>query len=358
MKINNNKVLKITFYSVIVLLLCIATIFFKSVIKHFVFALIFSFLFNPLVNLIENLGIKRIFAVIIFFVIFFLNVFLLGSILIPKISEQVNSFSMTYISFLNNADEEILQLQYMQNILKIWEDIKGIAPFIDFESVNEKIIEQSRVFIDSLPTRIAHFLQNFFKLFTYMLAIPICSFFLLKDKALLKSKFYALVPNKYFEITLIMIDSINGTIGKYLRALLIENSIVATLNCIVLTSLGVKFSILIGCIAGLFNIIPFLGPLVGLVLGVGTVILTGGSVYLILFTALGMWCVQILDNAIIYPMVMGKTTNLHPVIVILTVIAGGIAYGIVGMLLAVPTLFLAITLVKVLYKNLKQFEII
>jgi predicted PurR-regulated permease PerM len=101
-----------------------------------------------------------------------------------------------------------------------------------------------------------------------------------------------------------------------------------------------------------------MGPLIGIILGVVTVILTGGSGNLIFFTILGMWCVQIIDNAFVYPLVMGKTTNLHPIIIVLTVTAGGISFGLFGMLLAVPTLFLIVTLFQVLYKNLKQFEII
>jgi predicted PurR-regulated permease PerM len=68
--------------------------------------------------------------------------------------------------------------------------------------------------------------------------------------------------------------------------------------------------------------------------------------------------VQILDNAVIYPTVMGKNTKMHPIIIILTVIAGGIAFGLFGMMIAVPTLFLIKELVRLLYKNLKQFEII
>ena len=167
-----------------------------------------------------------------------------------------------------------------------------------------------------------------------------------------------MIPNKYFEITIIILDNIKDTIGTYIRAIFTEMIILATLASIILSCLGIKFAILIGILTGVLNVIPYLGPFTGFVLGALTVIFTGGSTQLLLLTLLCMWLLNTLDNTVIYPLVMGKNTNIHPAIVILSVLAGGLTFGLIGMLLAVPTVFLVTTTITLLYKNLKQFEII
>jgi len=353
-----NRLAKAIYLLIALTITAFAVYFYQSVLTYFLLAALFSFIFNPLVSLIENLGIKRVFAVLIFYIIFFLNVYLLGSLFIPIIVKQINSFGTMYSNFIKQPDSDINQFKYLANISDIWENIKELFPFIDFDNVKAMLLEKSLVFIEKIPNIIISYSSNVFRLFSYMAFVPIISFFLLKDHIHLKNSIFSLIPNKYFEITLIIFDKINVTVGKYLRALIIQTSIILTLDCIVLTLVGVRFGLLVGFIAGILNMIPFLGPLIGIILGALTVVLTGGSAKMIIWTILGMWCVQLIDNSVVYPTIMGRNTNMPPVVIVLTVIAGSMTYGVLGMLLAVPTVFLTKELIRVVYKNLKQFDIL
>jgi len=342
---------------VLVIAIC-AVLFYKSALTYLVLASLFAFIFNPLVSLIENLGIRRVFAVLLFYLIFFINVFILGSILIPIIIRQINSLGATYLNVVQQPNTDMHEITYLKNLLDIWENIKGLFSFIDFDAVQNRLLEISINLIEKIPTIIISYSSNVFRLFSYMAFVPIIAFFLLRDHIHLKNSFFSIIPNKYFEITLIIFDKINVTLGKYIRALLIQTSIILTLNCIVLGVLGVRFGLLLGFIAGILNMIPFLGPFIGICLGVLTVVLTGGSAKLIFWTIIGMWGVQLIDNGIVYPTVMGRNTNMPPVVIVVTVIAGSMTFGVIGMLLAVPTLFLTKELIKVVYKNLKSFGIL
>ena len=137
-----------------------------------------------------------------------------------------------------------------------------------------------------------------------------------------------------------------------------EILIVGGLASIVLTSLGVPYGIMIGFTAGLANIIPYFGPWMGGLLAVVSVLMSGLPPITILYVGIGMYLIQVLDNNIVYPIVIGTSINMHPLIVFLTVLAGGWAWGLLGMLVSVPLVYLIYSFTKVLYINLKEFKVI
>jgi len=353
-----SKIVRTVYYLFALSVFIFGIIFYKSAFSYMLFALIFSFLFNPVITAIERLGIKRTWAVLIFFVVFFLNVYLIGSLLLPVLIRQIISFGDSLWVFINQQDLNLYQIPYWENIEIMMANIKDVLPFVDFDGMRNTIVEYLNSFIERIPSFIGALAGNVFRIITYLISVPIISFFILKDQVLLKKKFYALIPNKYFEISILLIDKIRDSVGTYIRAIFTEMVILATLTSIVLSILGIKFAVLIGILAGVLNIIPYLGPFTGFILAGLTVILTGGSTQQLLVTLLCMWLINTLDNSVIYPLVMGKNTNINPAIVILSVLAGGLTFGLIGMLLAVPTVFLLSTILSLLYRNLKQFEII
>ena len=353
-----SRIIRTAYYIFAASIVVFGVYFYKSILSYLAIALLFAFLFNPLIGLIERLGVKRIYAVSIFYVIFLLNVYLIGSLLLPVLFRQLLSFGASLRDFINDTNLDIHQMPFIARILSIFVNIQDLLPFIDYGGLRNTLVESVNAVVERIPAFIVALSGNVFRIVTYLISVPIVSFFILKDQTLLRKKFYTLIPNKYFELSIIIIDKIRNTMGTYIRALFIEMTILATLTSIVLSLLGIKFAVLIGILAGVLNVIPYLGPFTGFILGGLTVILTGGSTQLLLVTLLCMWLLNTLDNAVIYPLVMGKNTNIHPAIVILSVLAGGITFGLLGMLLAVPTVFLATTVLVLLYKTLRQFEII
>jgi predicted PurR-regulated permease PerM len=128
---------------------------------------------------------------------------------------------------------------------------------------------------------------------------------------------------------------LNRAIGGFFRGQLVVAAIVGVLCSIGLGVIGLKFWFLIGMIAGLFNVIPLIGPWVGGIPGV-TIALTTGSPLQALLVILVMVGVQQIDNHFITPQVMQRTVHLHPAVVILALVAGGSLAGFFGLLLAVP----------------------
>lgn len=139
------------------------------------------------------------------------------------------------------------------------------------------------------------------------------------------------VGNEFKKILFIIDD----TFYKYIRGQLLEAFFVGVLSTIVLYFIGIDYALIIGIIAGICNMIPYIGPIVGTVLAVIIALLSGQPITA-LWAIIGMLVVQQVDNNLLAPKIVGDSVGLHPVFIMLAIIIGGNVGGLIGMLIAVP----------------------
>jgi predicted PurR-regulated permease PerM len=171
---------------------------------------------------------------------------------------------------------------------------------------------------------------------TSMILIPFIVFFLIKDGRDFKKSFVSIMPNRYFEFTLYLFYKLNSQVGNYLRGQMIDALIVGILSTAAMWLIGVKYFILVGTFAGLANVVPYFGPIAGAVLAVILSVLQTGSFHLSLYVLIAFAIIKLIDDAVIQPVVVAKSVHMHPLTVLLSVLAGGKLFGILGMLLSVP----------------------
>lgn len=168
----------------------------------------------------------------------------------------------------------------------------------------------------------------------------VISIYLIKDSEYFSSlwnKIFALifgksvVGNKVTEALWIVDD----TFKNYIRGQLLEAAIVGVLSAIVLQFIGIDYALMIGIIAGICNMIPYVGPFAGTVLAVIMALLSGQPITA-LWAIVGMLAVQQVDNNLLAPKIVGDSVGLHPVFIMLAIIIGGNVGGLIGMLIAVP----------------------
>ena len=128
---------------------------------------------------------------------------------------------------------------------------------------------------------------------------------------------------------------VNQVILTFIKGALIDGLIIAFLSSAVLTLLHVDYAVMIGILGGILNIIPYFGPFFSMLPAFLTSFISGGLAHGIV-AVLGLFAVQQIDSNIIYPKIVGTSTGLHPLFVLLSVSVFGYFFGIVGMLLAVP----------------------
>lgn len=128
---------------------------------------------------------------------------------------------------------------------------------------------------------------------------------------------------------------INEVFGKFIRGQLLEAFFVGVLSAIALSIAGIDYAFVIGTIAGICNMIPYVGPLVGTVLAAIMGVLSGSPIK-ILYAIAAMLIVQQIDNNLLAPKIVGNSVGLHPVFTMMAILIGGSIGGLFGMLLAVP----------------------
>jgi predicted PurR-regulated permease PerM len=184
--------------------------------------------------------------------------------------------------------------------------------------------------------------------------VPLVLFFLLAEGRSIKRSLIEIIPNQYFEMVLNLLHRIDQQLGGYIRGMVMSVMLISALSILGLRLIGLNDYLVVGTIAGVSNIIPYLGPLIGIMAGTIAAVLQ--------YSTLGWWTilpvifvfltVQLLDNVFVQPVVVARSVNLHPLIVIFVVLFGSHMFGAVGMLLAVPLTAVIKVSVRTVYESL------
>jgi predicted PurR-regulated permease PerM len=198
---------------------------------------------------------------------------------------------------------------------------------------------------------------------------PLIFLFLGFDNGQIRRFFISLVPNRYFELSLTVLDRLDDAIGRYLRGTLIECFLVGLTLTLGLILLGIPLGIAvaIGVVSGLLNAIPFLGTVIALVIGVGYALIAENVRPLIpglnpndlvWYVLILVVITHVLDDVVFQPFVLGSAANVHPLVVVIAIVAGSLIMGLWGVLFAIPTVVVVKTAVATLFKELKDYRII
>jgi putative permease len=171
---------------------------------------------------------------------------------------------------------------------------------------------------------------------TCLFIAPFLTFVLLRDGRSIRKRIFELVPNRFFESTFMMSSRIITSISDYIQAKLVEALLVGILVFGGLAMVNAPYSLVLGLIAGITNIVPYLGPIFGLIPAV-LIVAFEPSYSSLFWPVIGVYtAANIIDNVVIFPVLVAKLVNLHPLILIIAVMIGGQYYGMVGMLVSIP----------------------
>ncbi|MBU3146789.1 AI-2E family transporter [Clostridium sp. CF012] len=319
-----------------------------GLVKPLLMALVIVYLLKPVVKSIENfLEVKKIFKkgttrravgilgvyalVVAIFVAIISGIYIMVG---GKLSNNITLTNMTeYLTdYLKNSTLSVSAISEKLQSLNIFggnfnEKIAQIVSYVQaYFSASIGAMTDSIV---SIGGNIASF----------MIAI-VLSIYLLQDYEYfinLWNKIYNLIFGKSSAGTKVkeVLDIIDDTFYKYLRGQLLEACVVGVLSGTVLYFIGIDYAFIIGIIAGICNMIPYIGPIVGTILAVIMALLSGQPITA-LWATIGMIGVQQVDNNLLAPKIVGDSVGLHPVFTMLSIIIGGSLGGLVGMLIAVP----------------------
>lgn len=345
----SSKVLRILYFLLLVALFYFTIIIFKET-QIFAFiktilkvsfplfiGLLIAWLFDPFIIFLEKKRIKRVFGGIITYLILFFVFYLVLSSLIPLLIEQVKEIvkmSPHIFDKVRGWASDLFKYLEVNSSFDV-SKLKGEI----FSNINNFA---SRI-TTTMPSNFLGFISKMFSFFgTFILGLIIGFFLIVNfDNS---GKFIYYVPEKYREITSTIMNEINGSLRSYVKGAVIDSLLIFILSSLGLWICGLKAPLLFGLFCGLTNIIPYAGPYIG---GIPAVVVGFTQSPMIgIFSLMVIAIIQFLEGNFLQPIIMAKTTKLHPVTILLGLLVFGHFFGIIGMLISTPL----IATVKTIFK--------
>lgn len=310
----------------------------QNIIVPFAFALLLAILLLPVNVFLERKGIPRAIAIIISLII---SIIVISGI-IYFLATQIVRFMSDIPAIQNRLNEHLQTLQ---------EWINRNLPFTTKEQT--QIINNATDKIkDSGTGFIGQTFLSVTQTITYILLIPVYSFLLLYYRDMIR-KFLADIFNKEHEekVADILKES-RIIVQSYMLGLIIEMSIVASLNAIGFVVIGVQYAILLGLMAAILNMIPYIGGLIATIICMIITLTSSQYITDIIWVAIVLMIVQFIDNNILMPKIVSSKVKINALISILGVITGGALAGISGMFLSIP----GIAILKVIFDRVEELK--
>ncbi|SCG83260.1 UPF0118 membrane protein [Proteiniborus sp. DW1] len=301
-----------------------------SILLLIFYSIVLSYLLNPLVNFIEKKGLKRSYSILLIYVLSIILIILVITSIVPKLSSEFENLIILLPSYFNRVYDYFNKvfIRYSKHIDRLPPEFHAIKGF----------------FLDSLmdiQTLLLNYIKNitnsiigiFSKMASFII-VPILTFYFLKDKDYFKKKVILLIPKNQRNEVLQIGREVDRILGRFIRGQLLVCSFVGISTTIMLLIIGVDFAIIIGLIAGIADIIPYFGPIIGIFPAIIFALLKGPSKAL--WVIVSFIIIQQLESNVIAPKIVGERVGVHPVGVMLALLIGGSYFGISGMIFAIP----------------------
>ena len=291
--------------------------------------ILIAWLFDPFIKWLESKQIRRTLGAIITYFIIFIVIFLVLVTLIPLLVDQVREFAKIIPDVFGTVKGWVTDLfNTLDN-----------SEVIDFGKMKEEMFTSLEGFATNitttLPQNIIGFITGLFSGFGVFVLGLIIGFFLIINFDS-SSKLFNFVPRKFRETTIELLDDVNGSLRNYVKGAVLDCTLIFVTSSIAFWLIGLKAPMLFGLFCGLTNIIPYAGPYIGGAPAVIVGLTQSPTIGILVFIAI--FVIQFLEGNFLQPIIMSKTTKLHPVTIMLGLLVFGYFFGIVGMLISTPVI--------------------
>jgi len=250
---------------------------------------------------------------------------------IPLIIEQGKNLSLLQIDQLET------DIQNLFSQITSYFSSKGIDVLGELKNIN--ITSQFK----AIPNLLNFLLETLGSLSIGLFSVLFISFFFMKDNRLLKNGIMTLIPDKTESRFSKSLETINDLLSRYFIGLIFQILILFVLYTIILLTFGITNAVVIAFLCALLNLIPYIGPVIGfvimLILSMTSNLQQDFQTEILpttIYVMIGYFIAQIIDNFASQPIIFSKTTKSHPLEIFLIIIIGGLLFGILGMITAVP----------------------
>jgi predicted PurR-regulated permease PerM len=337
----NKRHIRIAF----VLIFISSSVLFLWFVRHglypFIIAFFLAYLLNPAVCYLEYKGLKRVTAILIIYILVFGLLIIGGSRLFPLVIRELENFSKDLPAMINAIEDQIQIFQ--------WKYQNSALPYSLRLALDDRLMfleREGQIYVSSL-------VDSLMGLITYLVGLaitPVLAFYLLADWYVIKDELLLLIPGRWRHEFLMVCKDLDKVLSGVIRGQVTIAMIVGMLVSLGLYLLNVKYALIIGIFAGMLDLIPYFGAVIGATPAVTIALLD--SPYLALKVIILFFLIHQLEGTVIGPKILGESVGLHPLSVIFFVFVGSEIGGLAGMLLGVPAAAISKVLLRHIVKAL------
>ncbi len=320
----------------------------RSVIAYLTIAAVIALLGKPIVRLLQRIRIPNTLAVLVAMSLLFGLFAGILALFIPVVNEQSKNLSLLDIDALKNN----INLLYLQIVEYFDANLPLFESILENSNIEKSVIEG--LDLRFIPNFLNSFINALSSFSVGLFSVLFISFFFLKDSNLLQNGILTFVPDKKEGNMVESIRKINSLLSRYFGGILLQLFILFIIYTGALLIVGVENALVIAFLCSLFNIIPYVGPLIG-----GTIMITltmtsflGADFSTVIlpkatYVLIGLMVGQLVDNFFSQPFIFSNSVKSHPLEIFLVIIIAGLLFGVIGMIVAVP----GYTAIKVILKE-------
>ncbi|GAA6112604.1 MAG: AI-2E family transporter [Apilactobacillus sp.] len=320
--------------------------FISAVFMPILIAGVLFYMLNPVVNLLTKVkitktkNISRNFAITIVYLLLLGIIVYVVSSFLPRLFNQVTNL----ISNLPDIAKDITK--YAQAHSQ-----KGIFKTLYSSGIMEKV--QNYVYnyvqnsLGGITQSVGAIISTATSAVVVIVTVPVVLFYMLKDGHKMIPNIAKVLPRRSRRRTIKLLEKMSDTISHYIGGQMIECLFVGVFTSIGYVVIGQNYALLLGVFAGVCNIIPYVGPYIGIMPSVFVAL--SDSVSKLIAVVIVVLIVQQLDGNLVYPNVIGKSLNIHPLTIIIILLAAGNIAGLMGMILAIPLYAVVKVIIQYVY---------
>jgi predicted PurR-regulated permease PerM len=310
----------------------------KSIVVPLVFAIIIAILLNPVVNYLVNKRINRVASIVIALFLTLVVIAGFGVLLISQASRFVESWPVIVEKFTGMLNQSIT-----------W--ASGYFD-IDPQEIHNWLTKTQGEILNTSTTAIGQTLVTIGTGVMIIFLLPLYIFLILYYQPLLHDFIHRLFKAGHQTQVSEVVTQIKNVIQRYLVGLIIEASIMATLEITTLFILGIEYAILLGIIGALLNVIPYIGGIVAVALPMVVALATKSSAWYAFYILVIYYIIQLIDNNYIVPYIVASKVKINAIFSIIVVLVGNALWGIPGMFLSLPLL----AIVKLIFDHIEPLK--
>ncbi len=330
-------------------------VLFEVVILPGVLAIIGYYLLRPLLGLLERWRIPRVWGILILYIAVIGVITLLVVLVYPFLRDQFANLAQDFpVYFMSLAQKTVDYItnsrfnEYLDSIGFNYDQVVKNFTTDMFETVKDTVSNLAQ----GVATGITGFLSTLTGIILSLVTVPFILFYLLKDgKKLPKFMLKIFPPRMRNEVQGILQD-MDKQISSYIQGQILVSMCIGAMVTIGFLIIGMKYALLLGILAMITSVVPYLGPVIAITPAV--IIALVQSPFMLIKLAVVWTVVQLIEGKFISPQIMGKSLSIHPITIIFVLLTAGSLFGVPGVILGIPGYAIFKVLVTHLFKLFKQ----